>query len=316
MMDLLEALVIAKENFPKGPEAVAARIGVEVCSKPLTGCAGWCIQNNNIARISINSTMPSVRQRFTLAHELAHLLLGSKSEVQSDADFFGSNEGEEKAADRVAAEMLLPKKEVQRIATAPPVDAATIRKLANKANVSPVMVACRVAELAQPLGLINAAVVNFNGDKIAWIGSKTLTVPHEKARTLLRHAREATGGTFQEPSRSGETIVASVIDSPIQTCLFIQVLPVSIGNAKSRDQILVELGKWLFEGSASFRGQVNGCLSNFKATAKNEDINTALRLFNEKYIGRWTGANGDRVRDPRGQKFLRLRLEEWTRSVE
>jgi hypothetical protein len=316
MMDLLEALVIAKENFPEGPETLAARIGVEVCAKPLTGCAGWCIRNNNVARITINSTMPSVRQRFTLAHELAHLLLGSKSEVRSDADFFGSNEGEEKAADRLAAEMLLPKQEIQRIATAPPVDAATIRKLANKANVSPVMVACRIAELAQPLGLINAAVVSFNGDKMAWIWSKTLTVHHGKARMLLRHARKAAGGTFQEPNRSGEIVVASVIDSPTQTCLFIQVLPVSIGNAKSQAQILLELGKWLFEGDASFRGQVNGCLSNFKAAAKNEDINTALRIFNEKYIGRWTGAAGDRIRDPRGQTFLRLRLEEWTRSGE
>ncbi len=311
-MDLLDALVIAKENFPKGPEAVAARIGVEVCYKPLAGCAGWCIQNNNIARITINNAMPSVRQRFTLADELAHLLLGSKSEVRSDADFFGSNQGEEKAADRVAAEMLLPKEEIQRIAVAPPVDAATIRKLAKKANVSPVMVACRVAELAQPLGLVNAAVVSFKGDKIAWIWSKTLTVPSEKARTLLRHTREAPGGTFHVSSGSGETIVASVIDSPIQTCLFIQMLPVSMGKAKSRDQILLELGKWLFEGDASFRGQVNGCLSSFKATAKNEDINNALRLFNEKYIGRWTGAAGDRIRDPRGQKFLRLRLDEWT----
>jgi hypothetical protein len=316
MMDLLEALVIAKENFPEGPEAVAARIGVEICSKTLTGCAGWCIRNNNVARITINSTMPSVRQRFTLAHELSHLLLGSNSEVRSDADFFGSNEGEEKAADRLAAEMLLPKEEIQRIVTAPPVDAATIRKLANKANVSPVMVACRIAELAQPLGLINAAVVSFKGDKIAWIWSTTLTVHHEKARTLLGHAREAAGGTFQEANRSGETVVASVIDSPTQACLFIQALPASIGNSKSRAQILSELGRWLFEGNTSFRGQVNGCLSSFKPTARNKDINTALRIFNEKYIGRWTGAAGDRIRDPRGQQFLRLRLGEWTRPGE
>lgn len=312
-MDLLDALFISKENFPKGPEAVAARLGVEVCFKPLAGCAGWCIQNNNIIRITINNTMPSVRQRFTLAHELAHLLLGSKSEVRSDAEYFGSNHSEEKAADRVAAEMLLPKEEIQRIAGAPPVDAATIRKLAKKANVSPVMVACRITELAQPLGLVNAAVVSFKGDKIAWIWSKALTVPSEKARTLLRRTREASGGTFHLSSGAGETIFASAIDSPIQTCLFIQVLPVSTDNAQGRGQILIELGKWLFEGNASFRGQVNGCLSSFKATAGNEDIDNALRLFNEKYIGRWTGATGDRMRDPRGQKYLRLRLEEWTR---
>jgi Zn-dependent peptidase ImmA (M78 family) len=203
MMDLSEALTIAADHFPKGPEAVAAQMGIEVRHAPLTGCAGWCIRNKAIAIVRINSLMPKTRQRFTLAHELAHLLLGSESEVRSDTDYLGSDDAEERSANHVAAELLLPRGHVERIITSPPVESSSIRKLARKAHVSEVMAACRITDLAHAIGLINAAVVSFADSDLQWIWSKTLDVTPEEARELLKKTSATARRVYRAEYRPG-----------------------------------------------------------------------------------------------------------------
>lgn len=72
---------------------------------PLNGVEGWCIRGpTTIVRLSQNSS--EVRRRFTLAHELAHLVLGTDPDIALEP--FRSDRLEEREADRLAAECLIP----------------------------------------------------------------------------------------------------------------------------------------------------------------------------------------------------------------
>jgi Zn-dependent peptidase ImmA (M78 family) len=63
---------------------------------------------NGIGFIYLNRAKPLGRQRFTAAHELGHHLLHHGEEL--DADVFSANQSdEEKAANRFAAEFLIPR---------------------------------------------------------------------------------------------------------------------------------------------------------------------------------------------------------------
>ncbi len=104
---------------------------------PLTGTDGWCIQaKGHTPKIQINSNAVKARQRFTLAHELAHLLLGTDPEIVSQTILpFQSVKQEERAADALASELLIPLVHLKSLVSEVPVDAKTIKSLAKKADV-------------------------------------------------------------------------------------------------------------------------------------------------------------------------------------
>lgn len=66
------------------------------------------ITPNGIPLIIINNNIPNSRKRFTLAHELAHLLMHYKGGVIDE------NRNLEKEADRFASELLIPTKEIKK----------------------------------------------------------------------------------------------------------------------------------------------------------------------------------------------------------
>lgn len=107
MITQSEALDLSNSNFPNGPEAVAERIGATVVHDCLIGCEGWCWQYEDRVVIYINSSATRTRQRFTLAHELAHVLQGTPAGVVK-SEPFQSDVREERAADKLASELLLP----------------------------------------------------------------------------------------------------------------------------------------------------------------------------------------------------------------
>jgi len=59
------AIRISSEHFPKGPEELAKRLGIEVFVSPLAGVDGWCVRGPHTV-IRVNSNSSPSRQRFTL----------------------------------------------------------------------------------------------------------------------------------------------------------------------------------------------------------------------------------------------------------
>jgi Zn-dependent peptidase ImmA (M78 family) len=91
--------------------------GMLVPLSPLKGEPRWAIV--------VNANDPPVRQRFTIAHELGHLLIHKYSTAHADGRYqvrFRNEKSatgsvrEEIEANQFAAELLMPEKEVRRLA--------------------------------------------------------------------------------------------------------------------------------------------------------------------------------------------------------
>jgi Zn-dependent peptidase ImmA (M78 family) len=313
MIDVAEALKIADENFPRGPESVAEHLGIRVIESLMTGCDGWCVRCGRTAVVRLNKASPSSRRRFTLAHELAHLVLDVAPDICSFvAEPFGGARRTENAANHLAAELLLPESRLTSLIQSVPVDAATLKKVAKAARVSELMAACRLANLAQRIGLVNAAVVLFAEGSVRWTWSKTLAVPEPIARVLLERARESSPKPYRTAQDSGEVIVASVLEGPHSVALFLQLLPAELGNLKSEGERRRELEEWLFADDDPFRRQLNGCFGAFRKLMTGLKLGEAVDQFNERYMPRFTGAHAQKFRSARGQQYIEFRLREWS----
>jgi hypothetical protein len=255
MISRADALAFAESRFPDGPEALAERLGVQVECSPLVGCDGWCLTDGRTIIIRLNSQTSPARQRFTLAHELAHLILGTKPDIVLDA--FSQDE---RVVDSLAAELVLPASQLKAlIGGTLPVDAKCLQRLAKAAHVSETMAACRIAALADELGLVNAAVTAFDDqDKLLWTWTPTLRVPEAAALKLLKHANEAAPSPYRHQQNDGNVVVASLLDAGSIRVLFMQLLPPALANQKSVGERIRELDQALFSGSNSLRGKVSG----------------------------------------------------------
>ena len=93
MISVERALAFARRHYPEGPEKLAEQLGVRVAYSAMSGCDGWCLTYGGRAVIRINSGQVKSRQRFTLAHELGHLLLDIPSVIgESFTDILQSND--------------------------------------------------------------------------------------------------------------------------------------------------------------------------------------------------------------------------------
>lgn len=109
MISIERAKRFAEENFPMGPEALAKKLNISLRESSLIGCDGWVLSGPNGTVIHLNSDSPVVRRRFTLAHELGHLILGVPTVVgESFDDALKSNDAEERKVNDLASELLIP----------------------------------------------------------------------------------------------------------------------------------------------------------------------------------------------------------------
>lgn len=177
------AIGITSANFPHGPEELARHLQVEILASPLVGVEGWCIRGLKTI-VRLNSSSSKYRQRFTLSHELAHLVLGTEPDIAMEP--FRSNRREEREADQLASEFLIPDARLKsHLCGHLPVDAKILTRLAKAARVSPVMAACRVVSATHELGLQNAAVVFFIDGREQWRYSQGLRFDENAASALL-----------------------------------------------------------------------------------------------------------------------------------
>lgn len=137
-------------------EAFAARLGVEIVEAPLEGATAQLVRSGTRAMIIVAErvTDPGAR-RFSIAHELGHLLLKHPSH---DPQHLCRPHGAaapnadardlEAEANAFASELLMPGAMLQRACAVSPVDLEVPRQIARTYHVSLLAGARRFAELA------------------------------------------------------------------------------------------------------------------------------------------------------------------------
>lgn len=314
-MNIAQAKRFAEIHFPEGPEKLAEKLGIEICEAPLTGCDGWVLTGPAGILIRLNSDAPAARRRFTLAHELGHLLLDVPTVVgESVYDSLKSNSEEERKVNNLASELLLPESIVRKYLPSVPVVAAQLQKLARKAKVSELAAAIRATNLAGTMGLVNASVAFFQNDKFKWHWSKTLTMLPTVAAELLEKAKNC----HPEPARiqqveTSDVIVASLIKTTGSdfATLFVQLLPADMGNLPSNLELRRQLEEYLFKDDNQFRMELQGVFGAFRSQCEGWSLDVGIAEFYRQKGQRWEGSRRSRLNSKKGREYVRLRLQEW-----
>ena len=310
MIALEESRQITAKAFPNGPEELLKRLGVEVYYANLVGVEGWCIRGPRTV-IRINSRSTRYRQRFTLSHELAHLVLGTEPDIATEP--FSNDSIEEREADNLAAEFLIPSDQLlKHIGGMVPIDAKSLNRLANAANVSPVMAACRVVKAGDVLGITHSAVLFFRNGKEEWRYSPDLIFDEGEPSEILRLAVISKPSPVRRDNSDGRILVGSIIDAQIYQILFIQLLPKGDAHQETFDEKLRRCGKELFENDNGFQSSLAGAFGNVKAKCFGQNIEQAIAYFYEKYVGiRYKYSREQKLQTNSGKEFVRLSLSKW-----
>jgi len=157
-VDLLRRARISRAPVPI--EKLASLLNAQIVRQPFSGEFSGVVHRNSdgSAVIGINSSHRPTRQRFTIAHELGHLLLHADKDLHIDERFpIGLRSGisgkaiddHEIEANQFAAELLMPKEFIERDIE-PFIGADTvlvIQKLAHKYKVSTEAMSIRLSAL-------------------------------------------------------------------------------------------------------------------------------------------------------------------------
>lgn len=122
-------------------EDIAWDLEAEIVHGDLSGASARLSRLKNRARIRVSDRVDNVgHQRFSVAHELGHLVLGHTTTLQfcSEADLhdFGGKSTVEAEANAFASELLLPEHLVRRRCEVSPVDLKVVRAIANDFSTS------------------------------------------------------------------------------------------------------------------------------------------------------------------------------------
>jgi Zn-dependent peptidase ImmA (M78 family) len=145
--DLLKVSAVREPPVPV--EHIATLVGATIRYEPFAGrLSGMVKRVGDSAIIGVNSMHPRTRQRFTIAHEIAHLVLHKHQTLHIDEDFpirFRSDTSSkatdafEVEANQFAAELLMPlfliSKDIAEVAGKVDV-AQAIRQLSRRYEVS------------------------------------------------------------------------------------------------------------------------------------------------------------------------------------
>ncbi len=277
---------------------------------PLNGVEGWCIRGpTTIVRLNQNSS--EFRRRFTLAHELAHLVLGTDPDVAFEP--FRSDRAEEREADQLASEFLIPDGELtNRFYSGTPIDAKSLIRLAKTAKVSPVMAACRVVNSTEMLGFKNAAVVFFIDFEEQWRYSHGLNFDAKNASELLCEAIKCHPEVVRADNKDGNTVVGSIIDAQSYQVLLIQLLPPNQATQRTLEELIRELSVSLFGDDHNFRQSMAGSLGTIKNKCNGQTLDQAFDYFMQTYPDKkYTGDRAMRLKSSSGQRYIRLYLTKW-----
>jgi len=161
--------ILEDNNISRPPvpvERIASSLGLELRYAPLDAdVSGAILRNGQEAVIGVNSFHHPNRQRFTIAHEIAHFLLHAGLDVHLDNDFRVNLRDEESSlavdsdeieANGFAAELLMPTGFVLKdIGDLTEIDDVAIQRLARRYKVSQQAMQIRLVNLGflPPIGL-------------------------------------------------------------------------------------------------------------------------------------------------------------------
>ena len=150
-------------------EAIAAAHGAEVRVRPLGGCDARLVVSGDRSVISLNTSSTEGRRRFSLAHELAHLICDRKTgSFLCAKDDIGPQNAEsrsvESAANGYASQLVLPTFLVDPWIADKPVNFATVKALADAFRVSATAAAIKLVKRTSQ----QAALVCHNTHGVVW----------------------------------------------------------------------------------------------------------------------------------------------------
>jgi Zn-dependent peptidase ImmA (M78 family) len=156
--ELLERLGV--DQLPVPVEKIARELGAEIQYEAFDGeVSGMLYREGDQALIGVNSTHVATRQRFTLAHECAHLLLHKGVFIDRLVRVNwrnGTSDPEEVQANAFAAELLMPRKlmtrEIERLI-------ARSRQIAPEQLIAELAETFRVSQEAMRYRLVNLGVL-------------------------------------------------------------------------------------------------------------------------------------------------------------
>lgn len=290
-----EALDFASKNYPNCAEKLVKHLRLHLLYSESMTSDGWCTPYINEsgeiekAVIMINSRVALARQRFTLAHELAHLILGIEQHVGEKISLNTKRMSkEEQRVDKFASELLLPKSEMLKLIGKAPFTAKIIERIATKSKVSPLAVAMRLEFLSEELGLNSAMVAFYQNDKYRYNRSSNLVFEDRTApQELLEKCLEVFPKPYITPFGEDTVLVASLVaNSAFNTkTVFIQVISEEAGNAPLPEEKIFELKKKIFNNNTKLLQSFYGTLAAFNdKKAKEFFIDEAVESFFETRI--------------------------------
>jgi Zn-dependent peptidase ImmA (M78 family)/transcriptional regulator with XRE-family HTH domain len=128
---------------------VAFGADVAICSLG-AGFDGLAVSSDDVKLILVGTSRIPARQRFTIAHELGHLLAGDDQRVHVDSDIHGApglRDPSERRANAFAAAFLMPESKLRDAVEATPPTIESLAALAAQLSVSPASLAIRMRDL-------------------------------------------------------------------------------------------------------------------------------------------------------------------------
>ena len=154
MITVRHAVDLCGEKFPKGLECLVEKFSISVEDASIN-VDGWCFREpDGRYVVRLNKNAPLTRKKFTLAHEIAHFILGSGPGdffLIKNLDDYDPRSPQERDADELASQLLLPYKVVRQLVDGRCVDCNLLRSIARKAKVSEAVVALRLVKLGKHL---------------------------------------------------------------------------------------------------------------------------------------------------------------------
>lgn len=305
-----EALDICAKNFPRGPEKVAEALcengGLEVVSlkEPTLEIDGWCIAGPSATFVTLNRNKPESRQRFTLAHELAHLIRGTTPDLPvgpSKSSARTEKSREELEVNNLAGRLLIPEMHLDRLLNPHPVvDMHVLKRVKEKSLVSTTMAATRIVSHFDKQDR-SAFYLWFKDNSLESRFGRGVFIDEEKAETLRSRTECGVVKTIQ--LEGSEFLVSSEVSGDH---LFIFGHENNGESPKNSESYLRQT-----INDAGIRPSVEGCLGTFIDRFDAETFDAAWEEFRskysayEKYLDRTNQQVCETVED-----YWRRRLEE------
>lgn len=132
-------------------EVIEETFGIDVAIRELgEGFDGLAVATPRARLIIVDATAIAARQRFTMAHELGHLLASDDQQIHTDEDIYssGSRKGEsEVRANAFAAALLMPESFITQWCGGRRMDRVLFCELSTELRVSPSALAYRLGSL-------------------------------------------------------------------------------------------------------------------------------------------------------------------------